>query len=678
MRKNILAQILFENNIKDESTYTFSVLLEDRIDFIKKSFNNKYDPLVDHIAQNIDPTDNKKYTQWLMRRHVAGDSIPSATRLRTALSWYDKAAPKSHVNDINKHTVQSMMDVAHMTRFSPKHSHADETGVEEIYSNNGVKAYHVRDKQTMINTYGGGRKYSSRWCTAADGHDNMFDRYSGGKYTIHYPNGEYMHLHHQSGQAKDPSNTEIDFSSDKRYKPYNEDTNKIMHLTAEKEGVEKDLPERHFGISDEEFDHAWKGYKAHDSQLSSKFLRNAEVKPLSSDQYSDLMGAGWLRKVSNNPNLTEDQVSHFLTKDDWEYSNIISNPAVKGKNADHVVKHILDNKALAYKITGVKHLQSHHVDDLMERANNFSRDHSDALRDLIRAGTYKFTDDQVDKIHDREGVHVALDIASHQPVKEHIRQASIERLKSNVTNGFSRGDDIKSFAKHNEIRDDELHDLISRASRASSSQSVYSKILDIPSLKREHVEHIVHDLKSEKHYHIGNAILKKPALTHDDVESLIVHNPHHPQSNFSEMYDYLDRRDSKAKVAHELAKKSDLHPDDLEQMGYYKKKDLPAEHFTDVEHAPFILKNLQYHPKASYKDINNLLDAKAFTPYTISGTMVKNVLDHPNAGPENVHKILDHWGHDTMVADQVFEHDRTPQSAMDKLHKLHPGRYTPK
>ena len=82
---HILTQILFENNIIDEKIYSFQALLEDRIDFIKKQHNGQYDALIDHIAKNIDPTKNKKYTQWVSDRSLAGDHIPDANTVKSSL-----------------------------------------------------------------------------------------------------------------------------------------------------------------------------------------------------------------------------------------------------------------------------------------------------------------------------------------------------------------------------------------------------------------------------------------------------------------------------------------------------------------------------------------------------------------------------------------------------------------
>ena len=98
MTSSKLAQALFEQCMVDETIYSFSTLLESRIDFIKQKHNGKMDAVVDHISTHIDPTKNKKFTEWLVDRHLKGDDI-HAPDVNESLQWFDKAS--SDVHDTN-------------------------------------------------------------------------------------------------------------------------------------------------------------------------------------------------------------------------------------------------------------------------------------------------------------------------------------------------------------------------------------------------------------------------------------------------------------------------------------------------------------------------------------------------------------------------------------------------
>ena len=239
---------LFEHGLLRDSI-VFAQLLENRLDFIKDKLNHLHDGTVDHIAEHIDPTKNKKYTEWLIGRKLKGDWHPDEGEIRTSLGHFDKAKSDVHDANIKNHSIASMMNTAHLVRTAqpPKFSQ-----LNKIFDESGAIGFQVPNKQTSIHFYGPASKHPTNWCTAAAGNRNMFDQYDGGKYTLHLPNEHFLQLHHQSHQLKDPSNQEIALQSDSRYSGHLPTIEKFMRQTGETEG-EKSLTEKHFGIPYDEF-----------------------------------------------------------------------------------------------------------------------------------------------------------------------------------------------------------------------------------------------------------------------------------------------------------------------------------------------------------------------------------------------------------------------------------------
>ena len=667
---HILTRILFENNIIDEKIYSFQALLEDRLDFIKKQHKGQYDPLIDHIANNIDPTKNKKYTQWVLNRMLANDHIPDAQTIRSSLEWYDKASPKSHDHDINKHTMQSMMDVAHLSKTSPK-ANKGSNNIDKIYDKDGVSAYKVNDKQSMINLYGPGRKCSSSWCTAAAGYNNMFDRYDGSKYTIHYPNGEYMHFHHQSEQAKDPSNTEIDFSSDKRYKDYNKNTREIFEQTAEKEGQDNSLAENHFGISPEKFNIGFENFKKFRySPDADDFKRFVGRNPLNDEQFDTALKHGTLtKKVYQNPHLTDDQVSKLLDNKsiDWTDHNLHRNPAVRGHNVDKMLNEFENNpqyRHVLYKLGAMKNLESHHVDKIIDKSAENTH-YNDAIEDIIENG-HKFSTEQINRLMDNQDHRHVIKLAERQTIPEHHLKTV---LSDSIDNGtyyhFPHMMNMKDIMDHNNVDDNTVHKMIDDS--GVDSPRLF-QIMDSRNVKRNHINHIV-DLYSNANY-VQEKIISHEKINHDDLDKMLFNNPKkgYDMIYHDELSAYIGRKDADLNKFRKANSDGLLSESDLNNAGYYKKKNLPEDHFTDPRHARYLIRNLEHHPEFTHEQIGKLIDATNRGENNYVGSdVVQKVLDHPNVSPDTIKDLYNTWGGDSVNMYTFGRHPRTLPSIKNDI-----------
>lgn len=666
----ILSQLLFENNIQDEKIYSFSLLLESRLEFIKKQHGNQYDSMIDHIAETYDPTANKKYTQWILKRTLAGETYPE--NLRSDLHEFDKASPKSHDRDINKHTFQTMSDVAHLSR--TLRSNAGETGVKQIYDSNGVKAFHILDKNTMRDLYGSGRKFSANWCTSADSANNRFDSYSGNKYTIHYPNEAFMSFHHDSLQAKDPSNEEINFNTDTRYSPWNNDTRKIMEQTARDEGHDTSLPEKHFGISDEEFNKGWEQYKkskfgalSDDRGARENFVRNIKHKPLTDEQFDVIKQRQHSSSLLKNPHLTDHQVSKLLDNlDGISYTGFQRHIPLRGDNLDRVVNHFI-SRGRYDTVATIPNLEKRHVDTLID----LHSEHNDTLSDLAHFGHYRFTDEQMDRINHRDP-SIVYHISANQPVPDRYKDSFIRSTTNAIRNGYINPSRVKDFEKHNGFSDEDIHTFIDNIPRHGSGETVRTAngLLELNSIKQEHIDRLA-NIIAPSPYHpdaISNAKFSKKQVE-DMMETSRQRYGHIDNVDLEQ---YINRRDTSATDVDKYNKfdpetYTGLSPLKLNHLEYYKKSGFTDDHFNNYDHAVKLMQNIEYQPKFTHHDISKILNTIHSNNDELHSNELESLLNHPNLNAAHLHSIIDNSPNNAISMYVMKNHSRTPPSVKQRI-----------
>jgi hypothetical protein len=668
MKNSTLENILFEHSFVSTDIYNFNELLENRLDFIKKSHGAGMASVIDALAENQDPTKNKKYTEWLVDRHLKGEHV-WLPKVRAGLEHFSKAQSSAHDTNIKNHTVASMLDVAHMVKTSPKNKQV--LPLEKMYDEDGVTGFKIPNKDTSIKQYGIGQKHSTKWCTAANSTLNMFDRYDGGKYTMHFPNNHFLQFNHSSQQCKDPSDAEIDFSTDARYSEYAPHIAKFMQHTSDVENVPNDLGKTRFGVSFKDFTHAWENKDKNHKEMST-FTGNMQQHPLTNEQHEYAIQFG-RNLISKNPHLTESQVLEHITT--HKTPQIFKNPALKGHTLDRVVKSFVDNdNELIQPHNGNKlrlnpNLQSHHIDAMIDKLHSetTSDDHkltlSDTLSEIPAAGHYKFTDDQINRIAKTEhGSHITTNkIGPYQTLPEIVRQHAIGVMSKNLRDGFPTS--VDKFSEHNKILPPEAHTLVDSISGSNPREA--SKLYSVHHMLPEHIDKLTHKLSGEPSLH---HIILNPDVPHSHA----VHLMHTARDAWhSNLQAYAKRTDAKASVIHSLQEKHQLTPTDLDSINYYSMKDIPKEHFSDAEHAPYVAMNLEHHPSATKEDLHHLVDSlHTFSDNnnsTISSKMVNGILNHPNVNTSHINRIMDKWGHDWMVKNTIEDHNRTPPSIHHKL-----------
>lgn len=662
MTNNILSQALFEAQIQDESVYSFQLLLEDRLTFIKNRYKGALDSVVDTLASTIDPSKNKKYTEWLVGRHLKGDDVLNP-KVKESLSLFDKASSTAHDTNIKNHTVDSIHDVAHMVKTSPKMTPKDT--LHQLYDKDGVKGYEIPNKETSINLYGITSKNPTAWCTAASSSTNAFNTHSGGKYTMHFPNGHFLQIHHDTLQAKDPSNTEIDFHADERYRPYAEHIKDFMHQTAKKEQTSLSLPEHHFGVSKEKFDDAFNRAKFGHDYID--FANHLSTQKLTDEQFRYARTQHYKNILEENPHLQDHQLDEIVsdyTKPSKDYfgtkipsSAILGNPALKPHHVDALIDKITENEEYISRIGRVKNLQPHHIDQFIN--------HEDALTGII-SGEHKFSDEQIDHIGKHHGIAYVHDIAMHQKVPEHIRSAVV----AHITDTAYTPNAIK-FSKNNKFTDSELHSYINEVGGVSTEEH---KVLDISGLKPEHVDSLMKHI--DHHEYIDRRMISNEKLPHDFIEHLLTSKTPNGKTRYidnSHLNAYSGRRDAKAPTALRIVKfPGRAWMNDAENLAaseFHRLKDMPEEVIKSPEHSMYLLRNLDAQPKFTKEHLHSIIDGAIQHHANGKGLLlsrkaVNNLLDHPNVNPSHIHKLMGYepFGSDYMIKDAVDNHPRTPPS----------------
>lgn len=680
MSQNILAQALFEAEIMDASVYDFTLLLEDRIDFIKTKYKGALNSVVDTIAQHIDPTKNKKYTEWLVDRHLKGEDVLDP-KVKESLTYFDKAKSTAHDTNIKNHTIESLHDVAHIVKNSTNVD-SEVKPLEEIYGEDGVKGYKIPNKATSVAIYGPGKKYSAKWCTSTPTTNNMFDQYKGGKYTMHFPNDAFLQIHHDSGQAKDPSNTEIDFHTDERYNPYLGHIRKFMEKTADLDEHDHSLPEKHFGISPERFDQMWQVHKR--GGHSMDFMRNAERNKLSDEQFDHLYNGGWHDKLANNPYLRPDQIDSLIGKTN-RYS-LYQHPNLSEDNTDKLFTHALE-RGSSTKISEMKTLKSKHIDTLLYHAHaSASPLHNralDALKYMVDDGNHKFSDEHIKHLDSIDDGYVNR-IAQHQKVPEEYRQRVLQKIGRGIRS-FSDASGLHSFEDHNTIHPHEVNEMIDNAEVSSKPMRSLNKILSLKSIKPEHVDKIQSAiLNNTDHYDLGSSnIIENNNLSNTFVDKFISGENSRAGQSTKISYDiaksYMNRRDSSASVLYNAMKKTDtlhdFHPNILQSLGFYRKKDLPEDLLDKPGHSGHIANELTYHPKLKAEHLDKIIDG-LHTEYNSgydypSQHVVRHLIDHPNSTTRHFHKLIDLFGMVDETRKNIKNHPKTPPSVKSRITELY-------
>jgi hypothetical protein len=171
------------------------------------------DSIVDHFANNADPSSNKQHTQWIVNQYrkksIRQEDHP---RINDALSHFDKHKAKLDKKDLNQYKSLSDLEDAvepHIGTIGSKKEEKRQIkseGSDLIHSHKDLTVHHLKTKEAACH-YGA----DTKWCTSGN-HKNRFNHYNkkGKIYVIHTHDGRKYQLHHEEGQLKDEKDNRVD------------------------------------------------------------------------------------------------------------------------------------------------------------------------------------------------------------------------------------------------------------------------------------------------------------------------------------------------------------------------------------------------------------------------------------------------------------------------------------
>ena len=428
---------------------SFELLTEDRIDYLKNQYKDKLstdhdqlakhktsDKIIDHFASKADPSTGKVHTQWLVGQYAKKNiRQEDAPQLKSTLNDFALVKDNLEKKDLNQYKDVGELRDAIATqkatvekKVKAKKTEAEEksAGMEKLYDEDGVTGYKIPNRAASIKNYGpAGVLAQTHWCTAANSDNNMFNHYKGGKYTMHFPNGEVLQYHHQSGQIMDRYDRPVQ-EGDPRFAEHEHHISKFINQTAKNESGESSLMKRFKHYEPEEIEHHLSQYeKAASTKQEARDMRYhpshehiasiATHAPLSDEHFDRIKALPsytdyWGNKESPNYNLgsnkklTHGQVGKLLAttnEDDHKtfMSQLMSNRAVKGEHLDHLISmrgSLKDKVNPSIDLATNPNLQQHHIDELIKDKNThnaLSQNHGITLtpehqKQILASGEY--------------------------------------------------------------------------------------------------------------------------------------------------------------------------------------------------------------------------------------------------------------------------------------------------
>lgn len=642
--------MLFEEGMLDLTSPYFTTLLESRMDFLKQKFPNHH-ALIDLAATEGDPTPNKKYTEWLVDRFIKGDMPTSLSKVKQGLQMFSKAKSTAHDTNIKNHTVQSMLDTAHIV------AHGQTEGakpLEKVYESEGVTAFKIPNKESSIKHYGPGSKHPSTWCTAANSVNNRFDTTTGDKVTMHFPNGKYIQFNHESAQLKDSNNQNVDlFHHD--YKPYYSHIKKVIKDTVPT-GTQSTLVSYHFP---EKGDDAY--YQRGDiSNLSDAEFNEAKE---SRRDVSDL---------ASNPSLKPDHAEKLFHHAMSERHIGIFDGLLKNPNTPQSV---LDNWP---RERYSKHHQGYSAEKLHSIINGaveyhahtgIARNHGDAyhLEEIANNEHQQYTDDHIRKIASIENnitrKHVLSNVATRNEIPYGNREEVFHTLVKRSESGFgdNRGS-ITKFLDKNPLSYHQINDALSYTSKAITAVNV----LHSKNVSPNTVEHI-NSLFKKGNLHIGDAV-GETKLDHEMIKDYLTHpmSKHYVTSN--QIEDYAYRKDADVNTAHKAYVQHNIAPD---SWGEFYDKKLPVDIITHPIHMMNVVPRIDSQKHLTKDDLHTVLDKfnehlenKSYWPSTKTADAI---IDHPNSNVSHYEKLMNRYGkRDGHFREVLYNHSKVPDAVKAK------------
>lgn len=397
MINNLPKSLIETATLVIESTlYETILILEDRIEFLKSK--NEYmdtshdlnavhknsSDIIDHFANNADPSKNKSYSQWIISQYKSKKiKQEDANKIHDVISSFDRYKPNLDKKDINQYKSLSEIESEVSPHIGSAVTRKEKSKVAQIKGRSlihedesGLQVFRLENseegKKASQDIYGGGHELGgahTNWCTASRGNKNEFDSYnkSGNLYVIHTPSKRvYQAFPHridyegyelrdsENKPVKGRSNSDAPYIAKGLGKIPNGNVLKVLH----------DLP------SSKEDIHSVLSHS--DSLVRGLTFQNADIKPehiekgLSDEEYNVRFGA------AAHPNITTELLHKAINDPDVE----VVEEALRNKNitSDHI------HSALFSKHDFIREIAAAHPNTSSENLYKAIQDKSKKVR----------------------------------------------------------------------------------------------------------------------------------------------------------------------------------------------------------------------------------------------------------------------------------------------------------
>ena len=665
---------------------SLEMLMEDRMDFLKQQFKDKIstehdadakhtdsDKIIDHLATKADPSSNKLNTQWLVNQYRNKAIKQSdAPHIKSTLQDFERVKKGLEKKDLNQYkSVDDLRDAVatqkHVFAKKDKEKKASAvakgTGLVKMYDKDGVTGYKIPNKECSVKEYGpSGRTKETKWCTASNSSDNMFNSYKGSKYTMHFPNGEVLQFHHQSGQIMDKDDRKVTPEHPK-FKDYTHHIHEFLKQTSS-EHTGSSLTDKFHTHSESEIEHhiteAEKGIPSGHTRVQNHddIGGIAGKSKLSDDHFKRLLNlktvtpsSPWVppkERLYGNPNLSHDQVGEMIKKinpknDDGHITSLINNPAVKGEHLDKVANWITHDNAggLNAKIgfTQNPNLSSKHIDEYIDKRG--------------------------------EEVGSAHYLASNNDItltKSHQKKLIDINNKSSSPAGLE-----STLADRHDLHQDTIHHLINNPHGNEHAVAItHNNLLGNPhiELNRDHIKAII-----ARQPHSGHAVFSSsnPAAKefHDDVFKNIVEKAKSTPSDYNDGH-LIKAATSKnltgSHIDHLIDSANNWNPKLLQNRknvaldvaaNSTKIASNQVHKIIDHKDASHALSSLVRNPKLTPEHLNKIVEK-----HKLTDEQKQAVFDHPSTNHDVLHKMYDNGS--TLDRSHILHHPAVQLSHFSK------------
>ena len=215
---------------------------EERVNYVKQEYKDKLstahdthaqhkdsDAIVQHFADNADPTKKKALTSWVVGQYAKGNTRQEDTdRLHNTLSNFTKHRDKLPAKKIEQYDSIKDLETAlkpHVGSLTnaEKRQQEEHEGQELKYEDPHIKIYHLKTKEASQHLYGGGVEAGkTNWCTAAKSNNCKFDDYNktGKLHVVHDKDtGKVYQYHAHEAQFMDAEDHPISHEDYKKLAP---------------------------------------------------------------------------------------------------------------------------------------------------------------------------------------------------------------------------------------------------------------------------------------------------------------------------------------------------------------------------------------------------------------------------------------------------------------------------